>query len=131
MDYTLSNIDNDKRENIINAAIKEFSQYPYSKASTNNIVKNAGISKGLLFHYFESKQGLYDTLVGFVFNKLYNEMSSQINWDEKDILERIKQLVVVKMKIGKKYPGMFDFVLKVISNRNANNIKAVMDLYGE
>ena len=115
MDYTLSNIDSDKRDRIINAAIEEFSLYPYEKASTNNIVKNAGISKGLLFHYFESKQELYDKLVGFVINKLYNEISSQINWDEKDILERIKQLIIAKMKIGKKYPHMFDFIIKVLS----------------
>lgn len=131
MDYTLSNIDSEKKNRIINAAIEEFSLYPYDKASTNNIVKNAGISKGLLFHYFESKQELYDKLVGFVINKLYNEISSQINWDEKDILERIKHLIVVKMKIGKKYPHMFDFILKVLSYKKPNSVDDVMDLYGK
>jgi len=129
MDYSLSNIDSDKRERIINAAIKEFARYPYGKASTNNIVKNAGISKGLLFHYFESKQILYDTLVGFVINKLFNEISSQINWEEKDILERIKHLMIVKMKIGKKYPGMFDFMFKVISGKQAGSIDDIKDFY--
>ena len=131
MDFTLSNIDSDKKERIINASIKEFSLYPYEKSSTNNIVKNAGISKGLLFHYFESKQELYDKLVGFVINKLYNEISSQINWDEKDILERIKHLVIVKMKIGKKYPHMFDFIIKVLSYKNSSSVDDVMDLYGK
>lgn len=131
MDYTFSNIESDKKDKIINAAIEEFSKFPYEMASTNNIVKNAGISKGLLFHYFGSKKGLYDKLTGFVFNKLYDEISSQIDWDEKDILERIKHLVVTKMKIGKKYPGMFDFIFKVISNRNASKLKDVVDFYGE
>ncbi len=131
MDYTLSNIDSDKKDRIINAAIEEFSLYPYDKASTNNIVKNAGISKGLLFHYFESKQELYDKLVGFVINKLYNEISSQIKWDEKDILERIKHLIVVKMKIGKKYPHMFDFIIKVLSYKKSSSVDDVMDLYGK
>ncbi len=131
MDYNLSNIDSDKRDRIVNAAIEEFSKYPYDMASTNNIVKNAGISKGLLFHYFGSKQELYNKLTGFVFNKLYNEITSEIDWDENDILERIKRLVITKMKIGKKYPGMFDFIIKVISNRNASRLKDVIDFYSE
>ena len=112
MDDILSNIDGIKKEKIINAAIKEFSMYPFDKASTNNIIKNAGISKGLLFYYFDSKKELYEKLVSFVINKIYNEVSSRINWEENDILERLKQLVLIKMEISKKYPNMFDFILK-------------------
>ena len=62
MDEILKNIDAEKRDRIINSAIDEFAMYPYEKASTNNIVKNAGISKGLLFHYFENKQELVQHL---------------------------------------------------------------------
>ena len=43
MDDILNNIDSDKRDRIINAAIDEFAAYPFEKASTNNIVKKAGI----------------------------------------------------------------------------------------
>ena len=131
MDYTLSNIDEDKRDRIINAAIEEFSMYPYEKASTNNIVKNAGISKGLLFHYFENKQELYDKLMGFVINKLAKEIMSDINWDETDVLERIKHLVIVKMRIGKKYPNMFDFIVKVLSHKKPGTVDDIINLYKE
>ena len=43
-------LDDEKRDRILNAAMKEF-RYGYVKASTDIIVKEAGISKGLLFHY--------------------------------------------------------------------------------
>ena len=125
----LSNIDGIKKEKIINAAIKEFSMYPFDKASTNNIIKNAGISKGLLFYYFDSKKELYEKLVSFVINKIYNEVSSRINWEENDILERLKQLVLIKMEISKKYPNMFDFILKVLSNNKTNKMSEAMTLY--
>lgn len=131
MDYTLANIDSDKRDRIINAAIKEFSLYPYEKASTNNIVKYAGISKGLLFHYFENKQELYEKLIGFVINKLVDKISSEIDWEVTDILERIKQLIIVKIKLSKVYPKMFDFIIKVMTNKNVINIDDVMNLYNE
>jgi AcrR family transcriptional regulator len=131
MEEILKNLDPDKKDRIINSAIQEFSLYPYEKASTNNIVKNAGISKGLLFHYFNNKQDLYEKLIGFVINKLYTEIASQINWEEQDLVERIKKLVIAKMKIGEKYPKMFDFVFKVFSHKKPMSVDDVYKLYGE
>ncbi len=129
MDEILATMEKEKRARIINSAIDEFAKYPYEKASTNNIVKNAGISKGLLFHYFGSKKELYEKLSDFVFCTLSDKITSQINWEEADILERIKQLVIFKIKLGKKYPTMFDFIVKIIAERNAKNIEDTIELY--
>ena len=49
----------DKKELILSAGMKEFSQKPYKEASTDSITKACGISKGLLFHYFGSKKEFY------------------------------------------------------------------------
>jgi AcrR family transcriptional regulator len=125
----LKNMDSEKKDRIINAAIEEFSLYPYEKASTNNIVNNAKISKGLLFHYFGNKKGLYEKLIGFVMNKLFDEITSQIDWNEKDVFERIKLLVIVKIKLGQVYPNMFAFLLKVLSDNNTNNMSDINDFY--
>lgn len=55
----------DKRERIINAALNEFARNGYGKASTNEIIKEAGISKGSLFNYFNNKKELYLFLLGY------------------------------------------------------------------
>ncbi|MHA1984599.1 MAG: TetR/AcrR family transcriptional regulator [Candidatus Hodarchaeales archaeon] len=55
-------IPKDKKERIITAGIKEFAEKGYALASTNRICQNAGISKGLLFHYFETKKQFYSYL---------------------------------------------------------------------
>ncbi|MEM5780278.1 MAG: TetR/AcrR family transcriptional regulator, partial [Lawsonibacter sp.] len=49
----------EKRDVIINAALTEFAAKGYDLASTNGMVKAAGISKGALFHYFASKKDLF------------------------------------------------------------------------
>mgnify|MGYP001006429114 FL=1 len=51
-------IDEQKRQRVIRASIEEFAK-GYEVASTNEIVRKAGISKGLLFHYFGNKKNLY------------------------------------------------------------------------
>ena len=43
----------EKQARIINGALEEFTKNGFEKASTNVIVKNAGISKGALFKYFQ------------------------------------------------------------------------------
>ena len=52
-------LSDDKKEQILSAVMKEFSQKPYKEASTDSITKACGISKGLLFHYFGSKKAFY------------------------------------------------------------------------
>lgn len=122
-------MDEEKRNKIINSAIDEFAKLPYEKASTNNIVKNAGISKGLLFHYFGNKKDLYDKVVEFVLQTLLEQISAQIDWNETDIFERIKQTVIFKIKLGQKYPKMFDFVFNMLSNSNAKSVEEIMIIY--
>lgn len=129
MEEILKNLDSEKRDRIINSAIEEFSLYPYDKASTNNIVKNAGISKGLLFHYFGSKNDLYEKLIGFVIYKLNTEITNNIDWDETDIFERIKQLVLCKIKLGDIYPNLFEFLIKVLSSKSYSKLDDAIKLY--
>lgn len=129
LEEILKNMDEYKRNKIINSALDEFAKLPYEKASTNNIVKNAGISKGLLFHYFGNKKDLYDKLTEFVLHTLLEQITAQIDWNQSDIFERIKQIVIFKMKLGQQYPKMFDFVLNMLSDRNAKSVEEIMVIY--
>ncbi len=130
MDELLQNIEEEKKNRIINSAIEEFARYPFSKASTNNIVKNAGISKGLLFHYFGSKQELYEYVRGFVIKKLFIEVSSRIDWENDDIFERLKQITLVKMKLSTQYPKLFTFASNMMLNESLSFTTAT-ELYRE
>lgn len=48
---------------ILMTALDEFIEKGYYGTTTREISKKAGISSGLMFHYFESKEALYDTLL--------------------------------------------------------------------
>lgn len=48
-----------KRSRVLEAAIEEFAEKGYARASMNLVVERAGISKGALFKYFGSKGGLF------------------------------------------------------------------------
>ena len=48
-----------RREEILEAALEEFSRKGYSGTKISDIVKRAGISQGLIYHYYKSKDELY------------------------------------------------------------------------
>ena len=48
----------EKKQAILEAAVHEFSRVPYSSASINQIIKEADISRGSFYTYFEDKDDL-------------------------------------------------------------------------
>jgi len=113
-------LDKEKQERIINAAMKEF-LVGYKKASTDNIVREAGISKGLLFHYFGTKERLYDFLIDYAIDSIQKEYLDLINLFQTDILDSIWQLSLLKQDLSMRLPSVFDFLTGVyakVSNEN-------------
>ena len=70
-------LSDDKKELILSAGMKEFSQKPYKEASTDSITKACGISKGLLFHYFGSKKAFYFYCLESAMEKLTAQAQSK------------------------------------------------------
>ena len=74
----------EKQDAIINAALMVFAENGYRKASTDVIVKEAGISKGLLFHYFISKSGVYEFIYDYSVKYMMLELTNAVNKKETD-----------------------------------------------
>lgn len=106
----------EKKKRILDAVIEEFSLNGYDKASTNSIVKRAAISKGLLFHYFESKKKLFLYIFDYCMNTLINKYYSAKETDPKDIFERFMWISIRKIKIIQEEPLMNKLVFSAISN---------------
>ena len=67
----------DSRDRIIEASFQEFGRHGYEGASTNQICQTAGISKGLLYHYFKSKENLFFSVCDRCIEDLENELSQE------------------------------------------------------
>jgi len=102
-------LEEEKQERVINAAMKEF-LVGYKKASTDNIVREAGISKGLLFHYFGTKEGLYNYLIDHGVDIIMEQFLGLINVNQADVLESLWQLALLKQDLSMQFPSIFDFL---------------------
>ncbi|KON67274.1 TetR family transcriptional regulator [Peribacillus butanolivorans] len=115
-------LDEEKQMRILNAAIKVYVERGYDNASTNAIVKEAGISKGLLFHYFQNKKTLYLFLFDYCLDMVMKEFYEKVNLEERDFFARLRQISLIKMELLNKFPDIIRFFEKAILEE-ANDIK--------
>lgn len=108
----------EKQDRMINASLKVFAENGYKRASTDDIVKEAGISKGLLFHYFETKLGLYEFLFDYCTRYMKLETSSLQLSKEKDYFVIYQQLLYAHLQLMKNYPFIHLFLTKSVSEKS-------------
>lgn len=111
MQLKIMNLEPKRRDVILNAALKEFSMKGFDAASTNVIAKEAGISKGLMFHYITSKEKLFLFLYDYCVDRINKEYIDLMNFNEKDIFERLRQSYILQIELIQQYPWIFDFIM--------------------
>lgn len=120
----------DKQDRMINAALKIFALNGYKHASTDDIVAEAGISKGLLFHYFGSKIGLYTFLHDYSVRYMKLELSTGVSSSLTDYFAIRKQIEAAKMQVLKNYPYMQKFLDSCSSETVSEALHAIEDQRG-
>lgn len=91
----------DTKEKILNIAFKIFVNKGYQGTSLNGIAKQAGLTKGGIYHYFESKEALYyQVLDKFFDSKCIPDWLKDIDCNIKDIIKKgFESIMKEKMRI--------------------------------
>lgn len=109
-------LDGKKRDRIINEAMHEFAVNGYKNASTNEIVKKSGISKGALFHYFSTKRELFGFLYHYGVDFMMKVLEPHINDMPSDVFERWIAFARFKIEVAVQYPDLADFMQKAFKD---------------
>lgn len=79
------------RKKILDSALLEFSHQGYGRSSVNTICTAGGISKGILYHYFQDKDELYLACVKQVFDELTAHLSAALSDSSETSLAQLEQ----------------------------------------
>ena len=61
-----------KKQLILDTALELFAENGFHATSMNQVAKKAGVSKGLAYNYFESKQDILDEIIKTGFDSIYS-----------------------------------------------------------
>lgn len=130
MTEAFTKIPEEKQKHILNVCIEEFAKNGFHSTSTDVITTKAGISKGILFHYFKNKKNLYMYILKSVteeFTKLFTEELNKIS--SLEFFDRIKEATILKYKISMLYPKESELMLKAFINPPSDLEKEINKLY--
>jgi TetR/AcrR family fatty acid metabolism transcriptional regulator len=83
---------NAKQVIIIDAALKVFRERGYANARMADIARRAGVSYGLVYHYFGSKEVLFEMIVESWWRALYAMMEKEITSGD-DIRDKLVNII--------------------------------------
>ncbi|MBR3039970.1 MAG: TetR/AcrR family transcriptional regulator [Lachnospiraceae bacterium] len=115
----------EKQDRMINGAMKVFALNGFARASTDEMVKEAGVSKGLWFHYFDNKIGLYTFVVDYAIKYVNMEMSAGFSAESNDFFDTTLAIEKVKMSVRRSYPYVPLFLTSLDKETNEEALEAV------
>lgn len=103
-------MDADRRARLTDAALREFAG-GYHTANTDAIAEAAGISKGLIFHYFGTKKGLFVYLLRHS-AEVMNAEYERVTLDSRDFIENVRAVTRVAIQSIAEHPLVYAFIAK-------------------
>lgn len=132
----------DRPQEIIEAALLVFAESGYAAARLDDVAQRAGVAKGTIYLYFESKEDLFKAVVRAVVVSHIERVQGIIETFEgssedllKTVLRSIAQEFVnsemrhmarLMMVEGRKFPDITKFYFDEVISRGMANIRAII-----
>ena len=117
-------LETERQKRILDAALREFAEKGYKRASTNAIAEAAQIGKGMLFYYFGSKEELFDFLCEYCIELFRREYLDRLSpTDDGDFIRRQQYLAAAKRKALGEIPLVFAMFESFYRPENAPYVK--------
>lgn len=118
-----------QRENILRAALAEFSHNGFSGASVRTIAQEAGVAHGLIRHYFLSKDELFRSAADFLFGEIKEALIKSAKLDSSsDPVQRLQFQIRSFVHLSAQLPFMAAFLMQAGLN-GGEHFSYVIDKY--
>lgn len=107
-----------KEERIFTSATHIFAALGYQNAKTEAIAADAGVSKGLIFHYFGSKANLYVETVRRTFAKITAAADYSVWQNAPDLSTMVTRALKYKIAMQLDYPDEFNLSMVAYANNS-------------
>lgn len=89
---------------IMDSALAEFSRQGYGASSINTICTAQNISKGIVYHYFKTKDVLYLACVEECFQQLTEYLQTNISYENSSIEKQLEIYFTLRTRFFQTYP---------------------------
>ncbi len=104
----------EKRRLILEAAVRVFARKGYHTCRVGEIAEEAGVSHGLLYHYFASKEELLET----IFRETWSELLEAIHGIEgsgEPAQEKLRQVAAILLRSWRRDPDLVRVLVREVA----------------
>ncbi len=116
MKDTFERLPAEKKAKIVQACILEFGEQGYEGGATDRICRQAGISKGGLYEYIDSKRELFLFAIGEVYERLYQFIRAALKRSRQappaDLLDRFMKVSEIAIDFYLEHPDCIRLIQK-------------------
>ena len=103
MEQTPLESGNEAEARLLESALKIFSEKGYEGTSIREIIEGAGVTRPVLYYYFQNKEDLFRRLVEPLFNEFITGLD-QVPGQYADCLGRLKAVMRMTFDYSEQYP---------------------------
>jgi TetR/AcrR family fatty acid metabolism transcriptional regulator len=116
----------DRRRQILAAAVKVFAEKGFHACRVGDVAEEAGVAYGLVYHYFESKEDLLET----IFRTTWTEMLARVHEVEEarvPAAEAVRQVTALLLRSWRRDPDLVRVLVREVT-RNQHVQEEVEEL---
>lgn len=132
-----------KRTALVDAALAVFSRVGFAAAKMDDVAEEAGVSKGTVYLYFDSKEKLFEGMVKAKMSPMLNEVQAVMAQPHESAAERLvahmkffytkvlnsdrRQIMRLIMAEGPNFPDLAEFYHQTVLSRGQAMIQAILE----
>lgn len=118
-------LDEEKKTLILQTALDIFSENSFKLASINKISKEANLSAGALYYYFEDKKDLFNTTLNYMSREFMMDIGGlDTLFEEQGYWQGIKGLVRKRLALGSKQPKYMRLFHRILLSEDEQEMDA-------
>jgi len=114
------------RDRLLDAALTLFAEKGYVATGTQEIIDSAGVTKPVLYHYFESKEALFRELVGGIYDATAAAWDSMLT-EETKAIDRLRGILRISFEGSARDPRLPRLLLQTHYGPPIAELRAFME----
>ena len=131
MKQDLFTLKKNKEQSIFEAALRVIKRKGFHKARMADIAKEAGISYGLVYHYFKNKENLFDVILDRWWKGLFQLMATINEGSDYDVYKKLRLIINYFLETYQSNHELVNIFITEISRSTSNLTRSRLDCFKE
>jgi TetR/AcrR family transcriptional regulator, fatty acid metabolism regulator protein len=104
----------EKRRQILDAAVRTFALKGYHATRVGDIAEEAGVAYGLVYHYFDSKEDVLETIFRETWTELLEAISA-VEESAEPASEQLRQVTAILLRSWRRQPDLVRVLVREVA----------------